>query len=65
LLSLLDGAAVDRNGKIAISDAKSTSNLKNPSRTNTNRLLRMERQKLIQQTRNRDITRVGVGKRIL
>ena len=65
VLSLLDEARVDRNGKIATSHSTSSNNLKNPSRMNTNRLLRTEHQMLNQQTRNRDITRVGVGKRAL
>jgi hypothetical protein len=66
LLSLLDGAAPDSNGKVTISGSKSTSgNSANSGRTNANALLRADRRAMdIQHMRDRNATRAG-GRRIL
>jgi hypothetical protein len=64
LLSLLDGAAPDSNGKVTISGSKSASNVKNLTGTNINSLSRGERRILTHQMRDRSAARVG-GRRIL
>ena len=64
LLALLDGAGVGPDGKITISSPTTKSNLRNLSRMNMNALPREARRIIMQQMRERSITRVG-NRRIL
>jgi hypothetical protein len=65
LLSLLDGATTDRDGKIRISDSQRTSNLKNLRGMNISALSRAERRMVIQQMRDRSSPRLRGAKRLL
>jgi hypothetical protein len=59
LLALLDGAGVGPDGRIAISDPRSSRNMKDLNRMNANRLLRAEQQLAVQRLRDRGVTRTG------
>jgi hypothetical protein len=64
LLTLLDGAAVGPDGKVTVPASQSTRDLRNSSRTDISALPREARRILMQQMRDRSITRVG-NRRIL
>ncbi len=64
LLALLDGAAVGPDGRITVPASQRMRDLRHSSRTDINALRREARRILIQQTRDRSITRVG-NRRIL
>jgi len=64
LLALLDGASVGPDGRITMSSPNGTRNLRNLSRMNMNALPREARRIIMQQVRERSITRVG-NRRIL
>jgi hypothetical protein len=59
LLALLDGATVGPDGRVTVPASKNTRDLRNSSRTDINALPREARRILMQQMRDRSITRVG------
>jgi len=64
LLALLDGATAGPDGKVTVPASRNTRDLRNSSRTDINALPREARRILMQQIRDRSITRVG-NRRIL
>src|SRR5947199_1131872 len=64
LLALLDGATAGPDGRVPVPASKNTRDLRNSSRTDINALPREARRILMQQIRDRSITRVG-NRRIL
>src|SRR5439155_27028369 len=64
LLALLDGATAGADGRVTVPASRNTRDLRNSSRTDINALPREARRILMQQMRDRSITRVG-NRRIL
>src|SRR5437588_11398506 len=64
LLALLDGATAGPGGRVTVPAARNTRDLRNSSRTDINALPREARRILMQQMRDRSMTRVG-NRRIL
>src|SRR5439155_235973 len=64
LLALLDGATAGPDGRVTVPASRNTRDLRNSSRTDINALPREARRILMQQMRDRSITRVG-NRRIL